>query len=56
MMLVSMHVKRYRSGISMLVILCLILLGLNKTAYMELFRTNEASKIFNIVYAPHYCG
>jgi len=35
----------------MLVILCLILLGLNKTAYMELIKTNEASKIFDIVYA-----
>lgn len=51
LMLVSMHVKRYRAGISMLVILCLILLGLNKIAYMELYRTHEASKIFNIVYA-----
>jgi len=35
----------------MLVILCLILLGLNKTAYMELIKMNEASKIFDIVYA-----
>ncbi len=51
LMLVSMQFKRYRAGISMLVILCLIPLGLNKTAYMELYRTNEASKIFNIVYA-----
>lgn len=50
LMLASMHVKRYRAGITMLVILCLILLGLNKTAYMELFKTNEASKIFDIVY------
>jgi len=51
LMLVSMHIKRYRAGITMLVILCLILLGLNKTAYMELIKTNEASKIFDIVYA-----
>lgn len=51
LMLVSMQFKRYRAGISMLVILCLILLGLNKTAYMELYRTHEASKIFNIDYA-----
>jgi len=51
LMLVSMHIKRYRAGITMLVILCLILLGLNKTAYMELIKMNEASKIFDIVYA-----
>ncbi|GEM_PF-2902405 len=50
LMLASMHLKRYRAGITMLMILCLILLGINKTAYMELYRTHEASKIFNIVY------
>lgn len=50
LMLVSIHIKKYRNEISIMMILCLILLGFNKTAYMELYKTHEASKIFYIIY------